>query len=1215
MRIPPCKSCARRGAAIIVVLLFIVLLTVLALAFFMRATAFRGLSQSAVNDFKSDTLARSALALTVSDLKREIAGGSDVVISGTQKIYLPKTNSNAIPLRSGNPAINAGVDPIPNLIRRSVRSDTIASPGVGSRASAASSATPSHNGRYISAARWNKHYLIPRDPTKYGGNPSLRGTDPVADFVTPDWVFVTDKGPTVLTASSRGVIGRFAFAIYDEGGLLDINVAGYPSNVPVEAAHPIPNPHNLTNWGTGAKRGAAFADLTVLGLSQTQIDQLAGWKTYASAQPSGSFPNFTFDLGAALRFHDLALFHPTGFQEAPDANVTVGGTTLTDQIFTSRQQFLQLSKQLDLPQDALQYLGTFSRSLDQPGYVPESGRPRVRANASTNNSTWGRGNDKYNLDRDSDRATDINPPFPLVRVKAAFTRPDGTSAAVGEPLVKHRFPLSRLGEITRTSTAGANETDAIYRNFGLSRGSTTQPWTYEHGGGAAILRLDEVASKGREPDFFELLKAAIQVGSVGKAAPLANYNLAGSFSNIPFLNASYTDLHILQIGANIIDQADVDGYPTRIRIADSLGGSKEVVGIEDLPYLYSVRNRPSFPTFSQVRWLMQPLVWNPHDPAGRQSTDAPTSFRIRAELQDPAQPPQGTLFFLDGQSFSLPSESAPVVNFDTLSDPANAITFRAGEQGGYPGFRQPTRLGESNVPVGSQAAGNTFTQANVDPAVNLVGIVLTEFPVKWPKATNPAQYTYASQVGFTGPAPGINFFLEYQDGSSWVQFDQFPYSWQPVSNYKPKLFGTSTNTDAKAINELALHYSNRNGRNMIDIGYNSGPNDTSYMGMIRMDPRTQRWASTFSEYINFVPDVNVAENSYESFRGGVGLAYGLHHSPISGSTDRAFIGTENNNYQQGSVWGRYRGLQIGYWAENSTRATRQDATGSGGSTEMRRFNRDPDGVPRRAMGGYATDPESGGDFDNLLGLPMATNNFASRPVVLNRPFQSVAELGHVFRGEPWKNLSFGFPESGDSALLDVFCLEEPARETGIVAGRVNLNTRQAPVLQALLAGTMLDPTDAGKVFTGTEAKQLADALVARTMNVAGSGRKGPLVNIGDLVGRWAPEAGKDLATDPNPDIYYSGFSADIGGIGPLKGTSKALVPRQREAAIRTLSQNGESRIWNLLIDVVAQSGSFPTDGASLDSFVVAGEKRYWLHVALDRITGEIIDQQLELVTE
>jgi hypothetical protein len=52
-----------------------------------------------------------------------------------------------------------------------------------------------------------------------------------------------------------------------------------------------------------------------------------------------------------------------------------------------------------------------------------------------------------------------------------------------------------------------------------------------------------------------------------------------------------------------------------------------------------------------------------------------------------------------------------------------------------------------------------------------------------------------------------------------------------------------------------------------------------------------------------------------------------------------------------------------------------------------------------------------------------------------------------------------------------------------------------------------------------------------------------------------------------------------------------------------------------MIDVFAQTGRYPQSATSLDQFLVEGEKRYWLHVAIDRCTGEVLDQQLEPVTE
>ena len=52
-----------------------------------------------------------------------------------------------------------------------------------------------------------------------------------------------------------------------------------------------------------------------------------------------------------------------------------------------------------------------------------------------------------------------------------------------------------------------------------------------------------------------------------------------------------------------------------------------------------------------------------------------------------------------------------------------------------------------------------------------------------------------------------------------------------------------------------------------------------------------------------------------------------------------------------------------------------------------------------------------------------------------------------------------------------------------------------------------------------------------------------------------------------------------------------------------------------MIDVIAQSGRYPQAATNLADFVVEGEKRYWLHIAIDRFTNQIIDQQLEAVYE
>ena len=68
--------------------------------------------------------------------------------------------------------------------------------------------------------------------------------------------------------------------------------------------------------------------------------------------------------------------------------------------------------------------------------------------------------------------------------------------------------------------------------------------------------------------------------------------------------------------------------------------------------------------------------------------------------------------------------------------------------------------------------------------------------------------------------------------------------------------------------------------------------------------------------------------------------------------------------------------------------------------------------------------------------------------------------------------------------------------------------------------------------------------------------------------------------------------------------------------MRLLSAGTTARVWNLMIDVIAQVGIFPPGSTNLGSdFVVQGERRIWVHLAIDRLTGEVLDSQLERVTE
>ena len=193
------RDAGSKGAALMIVLAFVVLLTGLALAYFTRASTDRQLAQSSYNDTSADLLARTGLDTVAGSLKQEILNAGAV------------NRTNIQPQRSGDDAS------IPNLIHRSIRNDGIPAPGVPSLASAISSgpvdlANPRRG--EITLPRWNKHYLIPRHDTgtTIDSTPISPLLGDPAGFIPPDWVLVTAQGPNTAPPPSAG-IGRYAFAV------------------------------------------------------------------------------------------------------------------------------------------------------------------------------------------------------------------------------------------------------------------------------------------------------------------------------------------------------------------------------------------------------------------------------------------------------------------------------------------------------------------------------------------------------------------------------------------------------------------------------------------------------------------------------------------------------------------------------------------------------------------------------------------------------------------------------------------------------------------------------------------------------------------------------------------------------------------------------------------------------------------------------------------
>jgi hypothetical protein len=146
------------------------------------------------------------------------------------------------------------------------------------------------------------------------------------------------------------------------------------------------------------------------------------------------------------------------------------------------------------------------------------------------------------------------------------------------------------------------------------------------------------------------------------------------------------------------------------------------------------------------------------------------------------------------------------------------------------------------------------------------------------------------------------------------------------------------------------------------------------------------------------------------------------------------------------------------------------------------------------------------------------------------------------------------------------------------AGIVSLNTRQPIVLAAILK----------TAYCGFSPLAVNDALRAANSIVTATTAQ-PAMSRADIASLRRPQ------------------------LGPLCGNPDSQD--KEDTFARALSEVTQTRTWGLLIDLVAQTGHYKPNATGLADFVVEGEKRYWLHIAIDRFDGTIVGQQLEEVTE
>lgn len=1171
---PSRESVHVRGIALVATLALVSIVSLILVAFVTSMRQDRAATFSYSQSLASDQLAKGGLQLVVNELRSELAKDAAPDL-GTGNytnypIYTNLTSANILPQPNGT---NANMS---LLVKISTNNPSFTgSLGSGTlRASTLSSTTASINGRAITLARWGRPYL---------------GTFP-NNASAPYWVVVTRGGPTntlgisPLFNSTTGntlnnrtntnpncAIGRIAYAVYDQGGLLDITVAGHPSTLSIAT-------NNLI------KGTVAGADLSVVGISP---DTLIQWRNQASASSDPSYVSYIMGYASTNGFRKVAK----------------GDTT-----FLSRQDLIKAAGTAGISTALLTNLTTFTREKNAPSWGPST-------NAVDLGGSNGAGNIyAYRTQAFTSTSTNIYTPYIRYTTTASITRyhSNGTSeiykAPPGSPLLSRRFPLDRLKWVTYAGPSAAlspsdphynpgGTAAAIQACFGLvwtsssaSVGSTPlggSVWRYVgHNGTTAqtsIKTLTTVASEGREANFFELLQAGILTGSLGRS------NNTTSPGNYMFDTAyqSSTMLQIMRIGACLIDEYDTDSYPT---IIEFLFNSQATLscGVESLPYL-NVFNDVMGKSPDNAQSLATYYVFGLWNPMQGNIPEARPNVRLKI---------QGTTAVLSGFASTMP---ITISGFSLASPgvlnviPPTSIMLSSGGNAGVNGFTTPSLIHLSDTatsPGSGTPAGLTWC---VTPALSstlgqCIGFRGQDLPLSLtitdpdPNGSNTNDTFKIALSSITAnAADSFQAMLEFQSPSGWIPYNYFSginsnsgtnRSWlnrgAPTQKLRTQVaqYGSTTLTQAM-INTYAFggawdnfgHYPLflTSDPRALRMGFFVFPRseNASFTAHRRsgVDPL---WTSTMG-------DSTFRDSGYGGLNSAFSMPLQLQVQVIPQMTTSAVLNPTG----------------IPYYPASFTR-NRISPNGTGGTYNM--TYTDQDNVTRMGDSGFFTQPLT----SVLGGNPF--ERVADRPVILNRAFQSVAEMGYAFRDLPWRSLNFFSADSPDAGLLDLFCLTETPNNG--IAGRVSLNSRNKLVLQSILAGVVTDPVSGSVALNKPDT--VAQSLVNFTSPANASG--GPLVNKSELATKFL------ASTTALPGSNFS-------------GNDEEKIKARRESIVRALGDVGQTRTWNLLIDLVAQVGKYPPNATTLDQFMVEGEKRYWLHIAIDRITGEIVDQQLETVIE
>lgn len=143
----------------------------------------------------------------------------------------------------------------------------------------------------------------------------------------------------------------------------------------------------------------------------------------------------------------------------------------------------------------------------------------------------------------------------------------------------------------------------------------------------------------------------------------------------------------------------------------------------------------------------------------------------------------------------------------------------------------------------------------------------------------------------------------------------------------------------------------------------------------------------------------------------------------------------------------------------------------------------------------------------------------------------------------------------------------------MTAGKIDLNSASEEVLKGLISGTHTDP------FYQESIKNVDSFCNA--------------LKKSDFIFKTRADLTKAV------DLFY-----------PLSSDLDHSIKHRREAIVRGLADSSQTRTWNLMVDLVSELG---VEGSEKNAFLRQRVQRHWVHLAMDRLTGKLIDFQIEEV--